>query len=48
MARKRRRRGTPSSGTRADQRFKGRGRKPGPKKGSTNKKPGQPGYTGKR
>lgn len=31
-------RNTPSKGTRRDMRLKGRGRKPGPKKGSHNKK----------
>ena len=36
--RKRRGKGVPSSGTKADKRFKGRGRRPGPKVGSHNRK----------
>lgn len=47
MAR-RRKRGTPKPGGKKDMRMAGRGKKPGPKKGSKNKKPGQPGYTGKK
>lgn len=48
MAARKRKRGTPKPGGKKDQRMKGRGAKPGPKKGSKNRKPGTPGYTGKK